>query len=122
VLARPPEDSVTHEKECRKRSQPVEKVFCRAYQREKGPLPSVADAQPELKRRIERATKNETRWDLRERRRDIGLQEIERKQEAYSRQEGVSRGLSREASLRKQELFLLAMRYRDGCSPVRAAP
>jgi len=86
------------------------------------PPPSIADAQPCLERGLERATnkkvtKNEKRWNLRKRRRDIGMQEMERKQGTYSRHEVVSRGLSREASLHKQGLFLLAMVHAAGCDP-----
>jgi hypothetical protein len=88
--------------------------------------PSGADVQTCLKRGIERtanklrkATKNEQRWDLHGRRRDIGTQELERKQEACLRQEALSKGLSREASLHKPELFLPSRGHAERCAPVR---
>jgi hypothetical protein len=103
--------------------------FVELIRERKVSLLSVADAQHELKRDIERATnkrrkatKNELGWNLHERKRHIGLQEMERKAEAHSRQEAVSRGSSHEASLHKPELFLPPMGHAEGCPHVRAAP
>ncbi len=95
---------------------PLEEVI----RERKVPLPSGTDAQSGLKRGLERATnklrkatKNEQRWDHHEKRRDIGEQELERQQEAFSRQEAGSRGPSHKTSLHEQELLMPPMRHAE---------
>jgi hypothetical protein len=86
-------------------------------------MPNLVEKEVErATNKLRKTTKNQPRWNLDERRRDIRVQEKERKQEANSRQEAVSRELSREASLHKPELFLSAMGHADGCHPVVMAP
>jgi hypothetical protein len=95
------------------------------FRARKGSLSSVADQEPYLKRGIQRATnrlrkdkKNQKLKELHERRRPLGVQERERKQEGDSRPEAISSSPSPEGSLHRPELFLPPMRHADGCDPM----